>query len=79
MDIKKIEYTVRGFEIVQFRDHNDQECSLQQSSLAIYEKPGTGAIWLGVRNNRMHLTDTHVLQLVHLLMNWCVTGSFKES
>ena len=39
----KTEKTNRGFEIIKFRDYNDEHCSLQQSSLATEE-----AIWLGV-------------------------------
>lgn len=39
--------TARGFEIVKFNDASGVGCSLQQSSLAIYQKPGTSAIWLG--------------------------------
>lgn len=40
--------TSRGFEIVHFSDLYQNKCSLQQSSLAIYEPPGTSAVWLGV-------------------------------
>ncbi len=43
-----VERTSRGFEIVNFTDHYGTKCSLQASSLAIYQKPGTSAIWLGV-------------------------------
>lgn len=43
----KVKRTERGFEIVEFKDCYDHPCSLQQSSLAEYEKPGTSAIWLG--------------------------------
>ena len=44
----KVKKTSRGFEVVDFKDHYGTKCSLQQSSLAIYEKPGTSAVWLGV-------------------------------
>jgi hypothetical protein len=37
--------TKRGFETVEFKDHYGAACSLQASSLAVYE---TSAIWLGV-------------------------------
>lgn len=40
-------YTRRGFEIIEFRDINWIQCSLQASSLAEREEPGTSAIWLG--------------------------------
>ena len=43
-----VERTSRGFEVVNFKDHYGTKCSLQASSLAIYQKPGTSAIWLGV-------------------------------
>jgi hypothetical protein len=43
-----VERTSRGFEIVKFKDYYGSECSLQASSLAIHQKPGTSAIWLGV-------------------------------
>ena len=39
--------TARGFELVEFADRYGTPCSLQASSLAEYEKPGTSAIWLG--------------------------------
>lgn len=44
----EVEYTGRGFEIIGFDDCYGAKCSLQQSSLAVYEQPGTGAVWLGV-------------------------------
>lgn len=44
----KTEKTNRGFKTVKFKDYYGAPCSLQASSLAIYEKPGTSAIWLGV-------------------------------
>lgn len=37
----------RGFPLVEFKDFYDIPCSIQASSLAIYEQPGTSAIWLG--------------------------------
>lgn len=39
--------TGRGFPVVEFRDYYDTPCSLQCSSLALYQEPGTSAIWLG--------------------------------
>lgn len=39
--------TGRGFDVAEFKDYNDITCSLQASSLAIYEDPGTSAVWLG--------------------------------
>lgn len=84
----KVERTGRGFEIIKFKDHYKENCSLQQSSLAIFEEPGTSAIWLGIDsvdvindNKRMHLTHEQVLELLRHLNSWAETGSFeyKES
>jgi hypothetical protein len=41
----KVELTQRGFGIIKFKDTNDVECSLQDSSSA--EEP---KIWLGVKD-----------------------------
>jgi len=43
----KVTKTSRGFPQVQFADRYGVPCSLQASSLAEYEKPGTSAVWLG--------------------------------
>ena len=43
----EVRKTGRGFEIIEFEDCSGEKCSLQQSSLANYEKPGTSAIWIG--------------------------------
>lgn len=48
--IGKVKRTARGFPLVEFKDHYDQPCSLQASSLAIYQQPGTSAVWLGVND-----------------------------
>jgi hypothetical protein len=48
----KVKRTNRHFEIVEFRDHYDKPCELQASSLAIYEKPGTSAVWLGITDTQ---------------------------
>lgn len=47
-EMGKIKKTIRGFEIVKFKDYYGEDCSLQASSLAIYTKPGISAVWLGV-------------------------------
>lgn len=39
--------TGRGFPLVEFKDYYGTPCSIQVSSLAIYQQPGTSAIWLG--------------------------------
>lgn len=38
----------RGFPLVEFYDHYGKKCSIQASSLAIYQQPGTSAVWLGI-------------------------------
>lgn len=43
----KYRSTQRGFKLLEFKDYNDHPCSLQASSLAVLEKPGTSAVWLG--------------------------------
>lgn len=40
--------TARGFDRIEFFDKYGTQCSLQQSSLAEHEEPGTSAVWLGV-------------------------------
>lgn len=47
-----VKTTSRGFEIIEFSDCYGEKCSLQASSLAEYEKPGTSAVWLGVQDAR---------------------------
>ena len=66
--------TQRGFEIITFHDHYNQACSLQQSSLAFED-----AIWLGIAGNRMHLTESQVMDLVERLNAWLLNDdhSFK--
>lgn len=43
----KVTKTGRGFPLVNFTDRYGIPCSLQASSLAEYQKPGTSAVWLG--------------------------------
>lgn len=68
--------TERGFELIEFKDLYNKECSLQQSSLAIYWDPGTSAVWLGVGEDRMHLGEEQVKSLITVLQRWLDTGSF---
>lgn len=75
----EIKHTQRGFEIIEFEDYYKQSCSLQQSSIAIYEQPGAGYVWLGVSNERMHLDEKAVMELVKFLNNWLDTGSFQDA
>lgn len=55
--------TQRGFPIVEFTDCYGEKCSLQASSLAEREQPGTSAVWLGVDavNARVHHSDANRL------------------
>lgn len=66
--------TGRGFELIEFNDYYDKPCSLQQSSLALYELPGCSAVWLGQGENRMHLDQQRVEELVKRLQRWLETG-----
>lgn len=47
----KKEHTHRGFEVVRFKDFNEQECSIQQSSIWLEDcnnAVGGSALWIGV-------------------------------
>lgn len=61
--------TERGFDITNFKDRYDFECSLQKSSLAFED-----CIWLGVDENRMHLTQDMVKELLPYLKRFIDTG-----
>lgn len=86
-----LERTSRGFERIKFKDHYGDQCSLQASSLAIYEKPGTSAIWLGQESEkthpatgeklgaRMHLNREQVEALVKHLQAWLKNDTFEWS
>jgi len=74
----EIEKTERGFEIIRFKDFYGGECSLQQSSLALYNKPGSSAIWFGHREERMHINLELMKELLPHLQNWVKDGSFSE-
>lgn len=47
-----VEYTERGFEVINFDDGNGEKCSLQQSSAFRDDdgagKPGSSLLWLGI-------------------------------
>lgn len=76
-ELGKVQCTNRGFEIIEFKDRYDQECTLQQSSLAEYAEPGTSAVWLG-QDDRMHLDRKQVAALIVDLQTWLDTGSFDR-
>lgn len=73
----QVSHTQRGFEYIKFTDLNKQECSVQQSSLAVYQQPGTSAIWLGT-NERMHLSFEQVKELIATLQKWVDDGTFQQ-
>lgn len=76
----KINKTDRGFERIDFVDGDGADCSLQQSSKAIYSTPGTGAIWFGVGEHRMHITYEQMKkEIMPHLSNWVKSGSFMET
>jgi len=64
-----ISYTERGFALVRFHGANDQECSLQESSSADVPR-----VWLGLGNDRMHLTQEQVGELLPLLQHFVEHG-----
>jgi hypothetical protein len=88
----RVTETSRQFEIIQFTDRYKTLCSLQQSSLADFEPPGSSAIWLGVdrqtgqhdgmfdqaNQTRMHLDLEQVKALITVLEHWVQFGNFAE-
>lgn len=77
--LSKTQVNLRGFEYLTFRDYNDELCELQASSLAIFEKPGTSAVWLGTACERMHLELHQVESLIAHLQSWLDHGTFELS
>ena len=61
--------TNRGFSIADFVDRYGERRSLQRSSLA-----APPCVWLGVHDNRMHLTQAHVRALLPALICFAETG-----
>ena len=47
MKKSEVQHTSRGFEFIEFKDLSGNPCSLQQSSFAGCQDPGTSAIWVG--------------------------------
>jgi hypothetical protein len=70
----EVRLTHRGFQYVEFLDRNNEPCSLQQSSLADFEPPGTSALWLGTGGHRMHLDLDRVEKLIQHLQKWVDDG-----
>lgn len=76
-----INHNPRGFEVIEFNDHYGRKCRLQQSSLALYETPGTSAVFFGVDTadgkSLAHITLEQVTALIAHLQAWASTGSFN--
>jgi hypothetical protein len=72
----EITHTSRGFELIHFMDRYGLECTLQQSSAADCELPGSSAIWLGAGEERMHISREQLKELMRHLWAWVETGSF---
>lgn len=72
----EIQTTQRGFQLIEFEDHNGQHCTLQQSSVALFQQPGTSAIWFGTGDNRMHITFEQFKELMPHLEAWQENGDF---
>ena len=68
---------MRNFESIAFEDRYGQQCSLQQSSVADYEPPGSSAVWFGVDGHRMHIGLDQMKKLLPHLQVWVETGSFR--
>lgn len=76
----RVEKTCRNFEIIEFKDYYDKECSVQVSSVIIekypdaFEKPGTSALWIGQGDERMHLNREQARVLCNIINSWLATG-----
>lgn len=84
----KHSHTARGFEHVEFKDFYEAKCYLQQSSIAIYQQPGSNCVWLGLVDADPKimwkdalrlgiLSREQVQELIVNLQRWLKTGSFK--
>ena len=65
----KTEITERGFRFVDFKDRNNDKCSIQESSLAI-----EAVIWFGIEGNRMYLTQEKVRELLLYILFFIQEG-----
>ena len=68
--------TSRGFELVEFKDFYEFTGTLQASSLAINDEPGTSAVWLGRERDRLHLNRDQVKALIKHLQSWLKNNTF---
>lgn len=82
MGLDTVRTTNRGFELIEFLDHNGRMCQLLQSSAIDgtdrgYEHPGSSFVWLGMQHgDRMHLDRDTVEALMFRLDNWLKTMRF---
>ena len=85
-DLPLLTVTARGFTLLKFKDVYDQPCSLQKSSIMTPE-----CIWLGVEtsidlntkevlgdNQRMHLSQAQVQELLPYLIRFAKTGQLTN-
>lgn len=63
----------RGFTVGDFIDLYNNSCSIQESSLATQP-----ALWLGVDDLRMHLTQGMAENLIPLLQHFVDTGNLPD-
>lgn len=75
-----------GFDHVIFRDSYERTCVVGHSSVAVFEPPGSSALWIGLvdvtRENQkaaMHLSFVQVRDLVATLQGWLDRGSIDPS
>ena len=75
----RMKRTERGFDLIEFADYYESQCSLQESSLATDD-----AIWLGVDRDfqgqhctRMHLLRRQVKRLLPHLIQFVETGTIR--
>ncbi|BCH33205.1 hypothetical protein MesoLjLc_51350 [Mesorhizobium sp. L-8-10] len=71
--IISLKETNRGFAVGKFIDRYGAPCSIQKSSIATED-----CIWLGIDNNRMHLTQDMAAALVPLLQTFVATGELGQ-
>ena len=65
--------TNRGFRLVSFIDSYGYDCSIQESSNA--EK---ACIWMGIRDERMHLSQSEVKKLIPILQGFVERGDLRK-
>jgi hypothetical protein len=75
----EVKETARGFDVIDFVDRNGVACSVQVSSIADFDTPGTSAIFIGANEKapgspRAHLTRDQAEGLIVALHTWLKTG-----